>query len=317
VYKKTAVFLVCVVCFFVIARMYCFLSCSQVLINVRHGDSAFAIASCLKENKLIYSRNLFLCLVRVTNSQNKLRSGAYNFSRKDGMFKILKVLKSGFGNKLKFTIPEGSTVEQVIDIVSRTIHIDRQKFAEIITGKNLEGYLMPETYFVSLGMSEERLIEMMYKEFNKKITPDMYKRAEEMNIAFKDIIIMASIIEKEAVRSEERALISAVFYNRLHKKLRLQSCATVLRAIGVKKVNLSIKDTKVNSPYNTYIHFGLPPAPISNPGVQSIKTALYPANIDSLFFVSTKNGTHLFADTFDGHKRNRKIVKLKKQNVAK
>jgi UPF0755 protein len=153
---------------------------------------------------------------------------------------------------------------------------------------------------------------MMHNEFNKKITPVMHERAKELNVPFKDIITMASIIEKEVVKPEERSIIAAVFYNRLKRKMMLQSCATVLYAMGVTKEKLSLEDTKFKSPYNTYLHFGLPPGPISNPGIESIKAALYPAESGVLYFVSAGDGSHFFAKTFSEHVKNKQIVKNRK-----
>jgi len=148
----------------------------------------------------------------------------------------------------------------------------------------------------------------MYFEFNKKITPFMYERAKKLNLDFKDIIIIASIVEKEAVESNERKIIAAVFLNRLNKKIKLQSCATVLYAMGLNKSRLNASDIKFDSPYNTYTHSGLPPGPICSPGLESIKATLYPEDTKNLFFVSRGNGKHLFAKNFAEHKKNKQIV---------
>ena len=135
----------------------------------------------------------------------------------------------------------------------------------------------------------------------------------------KGIITLASIIEKEAVKPEERAIISAVFHNRIKKRIRLESCATVLYAMGANKARLTVEDTKLDSPYNTYRHFGLPPGPICSPGIESIRAALYPANTSSLFFVSAGNGSHLFSESLSEHIKNKNITKrnIKKQQLDK
>lgn len=304
-----------IICFLIVVCMHFFSSTDtgQILIKVKKGDGGVSIATSLKENKLIYSKDLFLGLVKLTKSQGKLKAGVYSFSKKDGMFKILKNLKNGSKNTLRFTVPEGSNIKQIADIVSQTINIDKEKFIKIAQDKNLEGYLMPETYFVVHGETEEDIIRMMYDEFNKKITPEMYERAKEINVAFKDIVILASIIEKETGDREERQMIAAVFYNRLKKRIRLQSCATVLYAMGLNKTKLTVEDIKFDSPYNTYKHFGLPPGPVCNPGIESIKAALYPTDTRSLFFVSAGNGKHLFAENLIEHKQNRQKVNLKKE----
>jgi UPF0755 protein len=293
--------------------VYLLLPDRHITIVVNQGATFFSIANQLKENHLILSKRLFLKLVDFKNAGSKLKAGVYTFSCKDTMVTILKDLITGSKNSIKFTIPEGSNNKQIAQIISKNIEIDKEKFIKIAAMRNLEGYLMPETYFVVPGMSEEQIIDMMYNEFNKKITPDMLQRAKEINMNFKDIVILASIIEKEALKANERPIISAVFYNRLRKNIRLQSCATVLYAMGINKEKLTIEDTKFKSPYNTYLHSGLPPGPICSPGIASIKATLYPAKVKSLFFVSKGDGQHLFADTLKEHNKNKQEVSKNKE----
>jgi UPF0755 protein len=172
---------------------------------------------------------------------------------------------------------------------------------------------MPETYFVSQNSKEESMIKILRDEFDKKVTAEMYERAKQMGIPMKNIITMASIVEKESMKPEERAVIAGIFYNRLKMKIRLESCATVLYAMGVNKPNLSIADTKYPSPYNTYLHYGLPPGPITNPGIESIKAALYPVSTDNLFFVAIGGGQHLFSPNLEQHVRNKVEAKARQQ----
>jgi UPF0755 protein len=285
---------------------------SKIIIIINQGETLDTISSKLKNNHLIISRNLFIKLVDFTGASKKLKAGIYSFSCKDNMITILKTLRQGSNDNIKITVPEGSTIKQIANIISQKIPIDEEKIIKIATMRNLEGYLMPDTYFVVPGIDEEQIIDMMYNEFNKRITPSILQRAREINMDFRDIVILASIIEKEAANSEERSIISAVFYNRLKKKLRLQSCATVLYAMGRNKEKLSIKDTKFKSPYNTYLHYGLPPGPICSPGSASINAALYPANVKSLFFVSKGDGKHLFSDDLKEHNKNKQEVSKNK-----
>ena len=286
----------------------------KIAFQVKGGESASSVALRLKRENLICSKTLFLAYAKFTGSANKIKAGYYEFSRKDGMFKILDWLKSGSQSLTKFTIPEGSNVRQTAEIIASKGMISKDKFIEIAAEKKMEGYLMPETYFLDPMMAEESIIYAMKKEFDKKVTPEMYERAEELNMTMDQIITLASIVEKEAVKPEERATISAVFHNRINKKIRLQSCATVLYAMGVNKARLTVEDTFFDSPYNTYRHAGLPPGPICSPGIESIKAALYPANSSSLFFVSRGDGSHLFAESLDEHVKNRQETnKIKKK----
>jgi UPF0755 protein len=301
------VFFIIFIIFFLLGFMPS--SREKTLFVVEKGENFSTVVSRLEEQNLIFSKKLFLFFVKLTNSQNKLKVGIHELSGRDGIFRILRQLKDNPKNFIRITIPEGNNIKQTADIIADKIKIDKDKFIEVANNRNLEGYLMPETYFVSLGISEEELIDMMYNEFNKKITPTMYELAKASNVAFKDIITMASIVEKEVVKAEEKSIVAAVFYNRLKRKMMLQSCATVLYSMGVKKEKLSLEDTKFKSPYNTYLNFGLPPGPISNPGIESIKAALYPADSSVLYFVSARDGSHFFAKTFSEHVKNKQIVK--------
>jgi len=293
------------------AVWYYSLSDAKVSIAVKSGDGASSVASVLKKNNLILSKNLFTLWARISKSENKIKTGVYGFSRKDGMFKILRTLKEGSKNAVKFTVPEGSNIKQTAEIIASKTGINKDRFIEIAANEKMEGYLMPETYFADPASSEEKIIAMMRSEFDKKVTPEMYERAKELNMPMDDIITLASIVEKEAVKPEERPVIAAVFYNRLNKNIRLESCATVLYALGTNKAKLAVEDTYIQSPYNTYRHRGLPPGPICSPGIDSIKAALYPESTSSLFFVSAGGGRHLFADNLEEHIKNRNTAKKK------
>jgi UPF0755 protein len=288
----------------------------KVAVSVKSGEGASSVAAVLKEKKLIFSKNFFIAAARLTGASTKLKAGYYEFSRRDGSFKIIKILKDGSQSLIKVTIPEGNSVKQTAEIISQKIPINKDVFTA--AAREYEGYLMPETYFVAPTLNEENFIRIMREEFNKKVTPEMYERAAEIGFSMKDVIILASIVEKEAVKPEERAVIAAVFYNRLKKRIRLESCATVLYAMGVNKARLTVEDTEFDSPYNTYRHSGLPPSPICSPGIESIKAALYPANTGSLFFVSRGNGSHFFAENLEEHIKNRQEVKkIQKQKTRK
>ena len=321
--KKTRnkIIMAAMICFVLFAPAGCRSNAGgaeKIAFQIKSGESAFAIASRLKRNNLILSKTLFLAYAKFTDSASKIKAGYYEFSRKDGMFKILDELKSGSKNLIKFTIPEGSNIKQTAEIIASKTNINAERFMQIAAERKMEGYLMPETYFVDPLMKEEDIIETMKKEFDKKVTPEMYERAEEIDMTMEQIITLASIVEKEAVNPDERATIAAVFYNRIKKRIRLESCATVLYAMGVNKARLTVEDTFFDSPYNTYRRSGLPPGPICSPGIESIKAALYPANSSSLFFASQGNGSHLFAESLEEHVKNKqetkKIIKKKQQS---
>ena len=185
-----------------------------------------------------------------------------------------------------------------------------------INGENLEGYLFPDTYLVGREMDPEAIIKKMLDTFGKKVAGPLRPRIVAVNKArfglgeasfaegLNRILPMASLVEREAKIAKDRPLIAAVLWNRLSKKMRLEVCATVSYRPGESTNNKSkvyLTDLRVDSPYNTYVHAGLPPAPICNPGLASIKAALYPANSDYLFYVARPDGSHVFSRTFQEH----------------
>ncbi|MBA7674849.1 Endolytic murein transglycosylase [subsurface metagenome] len=164
---------------------------------------------------------------------------------------------------------------------------------------NVEGFLFPDTYIVAKDLSADQLVEVMVKKFFENLQKIPYTDYTEHDL--KKMVIIASLVEKEARLDSERAIIAAVFYNRLHNGKRLESCATIQYILGKTKERLLISDLKVKSPYNTYLHTGLPPGPISNPGYKSLFAAVNPADVDYLFFVSKRDGSHYFSSTYKEH----------------
>jgi len=189
-------------------------------------------------------------------------------------------------------------------IVSPDQFIEAAKNPEIlekykIPFNNAEGFLFPDTYIVAKDLAAEHIVDFMIERFFsnlRKISSRKYE-IEEM----KKMVIIASLVEKEAQLDSERPVISAVFYNRLEKGKRLESCATIQYILGKTKERLLYSDLKIESPYNTYLNGGLPPGPISNPGLGSLKAAIEPADVDYLFFVSKKDGSHYFSTTYEEH----------------
>ena len=165
----------------------------------------------------------------------------------------------------------------------------------------VEGFLFPDTYQFSRKQSSKEILGIMTKEFNDKLTEEMRERANQMGLSIRELVILASLVEKEAQVDEDRPIIAQVFMNRLKEHMPLQSCATIQYILGFPKPELSLQDTKIESPYNTYQNMGLPPGPIANPGVESIKAVLYSTPTDYLYFVADKNGKHHFSKTYEEH----------------
>jgi UPF0755 protein len=229
-------------------------------------------------------------------------------------WEVLKQIIEGRVNSYSVTIPEGYTLFQIGDllerkgIVSSVAFIEKASSPDIpseygIEGTTLEGFLFPDTYTWSKDSDPEAVIRFLLERFRQVFTAEMTNKAREIGYSEGEIITIASIVEKETGKPDERALVSAVIHNRLKKKIPLQSDPTVIYGIRDFDGNLTRKDLRQHSPYNTYVIPGLPPGPISNPGLESIRAALSPASVDYLYFVSKNDGTHHFSSTLKEHNR--------------
>ncbi len=283
----------------------------EVFIKIPEGSTPKQVAKILKNENIIKSENIFLTFVWLARVEKKFKSGTYKFNTKMTSFASLRDIINGNTYRIKVTIPEGFTAEEIAELLEKKGACNGKKFLEIVKNKKLDGYLFPETYFFEPNFSEEKVIQILKNQFEKVFIDDFVKRAAELKMSKEKIIILASIIEKEAKKDEERPLISAVFHNRLKKCWHLESCATVLYALGKHKDFLTYKDTKVDSTFNTYIHTGLPPSPICNPGIASIKAALYPTETSDMFFVADGSGTHKFSKYAQEHIKNKNLRKRK------
>lgn len=319
--KKWGFLVAAVLLFFVImygwttSRPVSSTSGNDITIVVKNGMNTNDISELLYQQGLIKSKVTFNLLARFEGMQNSLQAGDYVLQKNMTIKEIIQVLSKGKTTYVDFTVPEGYTVDQIAKLLEEKKLANGEKFKKIAQTdisydyinpqKNVkykvEGFLFPDTYKVPKSINEEALVKMMASQFNDKFTPDMRERAKVLNLSLRDVVILASLVEKEAQKENERAIIAAVFLNRLKKNMPLQSCATIQYILGYPKPELSIQDTEIPSPYNTYQNMGLPPGPIANPGLASINAVLYPAATDYLFFVADKNGVHHFSNTYEEH----------------
>lgn len=270
----------------------------------------------LQNKGVIKSRFLFTFYAYLVGKEKNVQAGTYCLSDAWSMSRILEQITKGKVFCLRITIPEGYTVSQIERLLAAKGIVDKQRFEEALSmadfnypflkgipqGKyRLEGYLFPATYEVRPGLSEKDIIDLMLKRFQEAFTPELTHRAQELGLSVRDVVILASMVEREAKLDKERPLIAAVFLNRLQRGMRLESCATIQYILGKQKEKLTYEDLRIDSPYNTYLHNGLPPGPISNPGLASIKAVLYPAKVDYLYFVSRGDGSHYFSRTWGEH----------------
>lgn len=285
-----------------------------VTVTIPSGTGTGGIAGILEENKLIDNTGVFKLQSKTKGYDGKYKAGEYSLSPSMSMDEIMKVLIAGKADTVRFTIPEGYDIKRTTEKLASEGLINADVFAkEIESGQfdykflsdapagadRQEGFLFPETYDIYTTANEHDIIDKMLSQFNKVFTDEYYARAKELNMSVRDVITLASIIEREARVPEDRPIIASVFYNRLKIGMPLQSCATVQYILGEQKAVLSIKDTKIESPYNTYLNKGLPPGPIASPGADSIKAALYPADTNYLYFLAKGDGSHAFSETYE------------------
>lgn len=294
------------------------------IIEIKKGMSISEIYLLLKREKIIPEAWVFRMLTRLKSGKVIIKAGEYQLdsSMKVNMLQLLEILQEGKTICRKVTIPEGYTIRQIAEILAERGVADKKKFIEAASDPNLirrlgihaeslEGYLFPDTYCFSKGLSEKLIIETMVARFRKIILPAWEDRCREMGFDLHQIVTLASLIEKETSVKEEKPLVSAAYHNRLREGMRLQCDPTVIYSLESFEGNLTREDLSVDSPYNTYRVYGLPPGPIANPGEDSIRAALYPVKIGYRYFVSKNNGTHQFSYTLKEH--NKAVEKYQKR----
>ncbi len=295
----------------------------RMLLTVPVGSSLGQIADRLEQSGLIKSQNAFKIYVQIAGAERGLKAGDYHLSAQMTAGQLLDRLTTGELSYFTVTFPEGTTIKEQARILADKGLMEAPAFVEAVqsvgfydqysdltsAAENPEGFLFPDTYRIAEGTSPEDVAAMQIQRFRQIFTPEMHEDARQLKMSVAEVVTLASIIEKEAMLPEERPIISAVFHNRLRLKRPLESCATVQYALGYHKPKLTYDDLEINSPYNTYRNAGLPPAPIANPGLDSILAALYPAEVDYLYFVAKSDGSHVFTKTYNDHLRAQRNLK--------
>jgi len=286
------------------------------IITVARGSKPSEIIKKLEQEKIIRNSERFFWVGRVLGYWGRLKAGEYQVTPRMSSMDILGVLTSGISVMRILTIPEGdnmyqvaekieakglATAKQVLSLCKSPQFMRQLGFKDPLPA-TLEGYLYPNTYFFNREVSLEQLLSQMVKTFRSKWEPSFDKRAQELGLTPYEILVLASMIEKETGAPSERPMISSVFYNRFAKKMRLQSDPTTIYGMWESYTgNIHKSDLLRPSPYNTYTIPKLPIGPIANPGIEAIKAALYPAQSEFLFFVSHNDGTHEFTKSLKDH----------------
>jgi UPF0755 protein len=281
-------------------------------IRVEQGDSLAAVVRKLRAQKLIANERLFLFWARLRRVETKIHLGLYRFEAPVSANEILERLTTGRGVSYKVTIPEGLTVKEIAALLAKMQVADGEKFLALVSTPELlatlgvpkegiEGYLFPSTYYFAPSIPEKNIIFAMAEQFRRISWPVVERSNGAQGLTPHQLITLASIIEKETGVEAERPLISAVFHNRLKLGMPLQSDPTVIYGIKNFQGNLTRKHLQDPNPYNTYRISGLPPGPICNPGLSSIRAALEPADVPYLYFVSRNDGSHQFSANLEAH----------------
>ncbi|HEU4964783.1 MAG TPA: endolytic transglycosylase MltG [Bacilli bacterium] len=299
-----------------------------VEVEIKPGAGAVEIGVELERKELIRNATFFKWYLSFEGKGSELKAGSYYLTQGMSMEEITRVLVEGDAHygTTQFTIPEGLNLEQIADKLADDGLVDKQKFLDEADNgtfdydfvaaipkqegmkHRLEGYLFPDTYEVMKDADEHVIIDTMLKQTDAVLTPEWRAEMDKRQMTVHQILTLASLVEREARVSKERPTIAGVIYNRLHTDppMKLQIDATVQFALGKTKETLLYEDLEIDSPYNTYLHEGLPPGPIASPGRESIQAAIYPAQHDFLFYVTKNDGSgeHYFAATFAEHEQN-------------
>ena len=285
------------------------------IIIIGRGDGLVKISDNLAKNGIIENELLFLSLVKIKGLSNKIKYGEYFVEKRVSISSLLEKLSQGVPFQRKVTIPEGLTSNEILKILNNDPRIKGQVVKSVS-----EGVLAPNTYSFDMKISKNNLLDIMKREQERIVQTAWENRQENLPIKTSlELVILASIVEREAQKSSEKPIIASVFLNRMNRKMRLQSDPTVIYALTRGKTGLNRKltkkDLKKNSEFNTYKVYGLPPAPICNPGREAIMAVSQPAKTDYLYFVADGQGGHKFSKNLKQHinyvSEYRKIMKNK------
>jgi UPF0755 protein len=285
-----------------------------IVVEFQQGVSFYRIAKTLREKGVIRDQGAFTLLARLRGSTKRVKAGEYEFDTSMTAFDVIERLEKGIVVRHFVTIPEGYNIREIGELLEKKGLSQKGRFMAKacergflssigIDADTAEGYLFPDTYSFTKGMTEEAMIKNMVSRFREVFTDELKRRAGDVGLSLKDLVTLASVVEKETGISTERPVIARVFLNRLNEGIPLQSDPTVIYGIKDFNGNLTKDDLLTETPYNTYLKRGLPPGPISNPGIDSIKAVLYPEDAPYLYFVSKNDGTHYFSRTLSEHNR--------------
>jgi UPF0755 protein len=290
----------------------------EQFVEIAPGSSTRAIGERLIGGGVIQNDATFRAALWRTGAARSLKAGTYRFDAPMTAVDVIEKIAKGDTWVRRLTFPEGLNILEMAKIFEQQKFGPASSFREAArdsmpianvdpAARDLEGYLFPETYSLPPTTSATRLVHLMVDRFEQLFTEEMRQAAEAHGLTTREAVTLASIVEKETAKAEERPLVAAVYMNRLKARIPLQCDPTVIYALeraGRYDGNLTRADLEMDSPYNTYRYPGLPPGPIASPGLASLKAAVEPAAADFLYFVSRNDGTHVFSRTLEEHNAN-------------
>ncbi len=295
------------------------------IVEIERGATFLQVTNRLDQEGLITDPVSFLLLGKITQNESKIKPGEYRLNQAIRPLHLLNTLVEGNVLAYKVVIPEGTSSKEIGMLLENAGLVGADVFYQVahnkeivrklgFSGESLEGFLFPDTYHFTKQDSAEAIVSYMVAQFRAVFDESFEKQAKKLGMMREEVMTLASIIEKETGNPSERSTISGVFHNRLKQKMRLQSDPTVIFSLTNFDGNIRKKDLFNDSPYNTYRVAGLPPGPISNPGREAIYAALFPEDVDYIFFVSKNNGSHYFSKTLQEHNKAVRKYQLKQND---
>ena len=293
-------------------------STDEAFVDIKSGDSTQVIAQKLVDSGVVRGYWPLRLAVWRSGQERKLQAGEYQFSEAVSPTEVVHILAKGRVFLRRITFPEGLNIEEMADVFALNLFGTRESFisasrrVELIKdldsdAENLEGYLFPETYSLPRDGTAMNLVEAMVAQFRATFVSQLKGDLLAGERTVRDIVTLASLVQKETGNSSEHSVVSAVYTNRLRIGMRLQCDPTVIYALqldGSYDGNLTRTNLQFDSPYNTYVYGGLPPGPIASPGLEALRSVFEPADVSYLYFVSRNDGSHAFSDTLREHNRN-------------
>jgi peptidoglycan lytic transglycosylase G len=291
---------------------------AEQFVEIPQGSGTKTIGDVLVASGIVQDQVTFRLALWMSGRARGLKAGEYRFEQPMTPLEVIGKIARGDVYVVRVTFPEGLTIAEMANIFqmhgfgSAADFLEASKDASLIraldpSARNLEGYLFPETYPLSRHADAAHVVRLMVEQFTHAFTPELQQAAQSRGLSVRQVVTLASLVEKETARPDERPIVAAVYENRMRIGMLLQCDPTVIYALsqlGRYSGNLHHDDLSVDSPYNTYRRAGLPPGPIAAPGKASLEAAVHPADSPFLYFVSRNDGSHEFAQTLEEHDRN-------------